>query len=308
MSDSFYNRGPGVTGVIFGLIFLAILGAIGMFVFDAEKHLDGSSLPSVIKQQAEEIDDYKHQVEMNQESLKRREEVAKNTKKAEELAATVEKDAVRIEKLKEGLSVLGDSVVATSKEMNAYVTEYRGQIRSAAIGEKIPELTTNSGRVYNEVEVRAVSDIGLEVRHADGIGRIPFEELSTKWQERFQYDPEEKGKALARERAAQAVYERAAAIKNEGESEPTQIIDPKTPEEGKRLLRPKVVELAKLKTELGRLQAQTVEVETADEISRGSGGGKTGHILDLRKRIQAVESRMAAVAREISQIKSKTPR
>lgn len=308
MSDSFYNRGPGVTGLIFGLIFLAILGAIGMFVFDAEKHLDGSSLPSVIKQQLEEIEDYKHQVETNEETLKRREAVAKNTKKVEQLAETVEKDAEKIEKLKEGLTALGDSVVATSKAMNGYVTEYRTQIRQSAVGEKIPELTTNSGRVYSEVEVRAVSEIGIEVRHADGIGRIPFEELSTKWQERFQYDPEEKGKALARERAAQAVYERAAAIKKESEPEPLQIIDPKTPEDAKRLLRPKVLELAKLTTELGRLQSETVVVETADNIARGSGGGKTAHILDLRKRIQAVESRMAAVSREISQIKAKTPR
>ena len=66
--------------------------------------------------------------------------------------------------------------------------------------------------------------------------------------------------------------------------------------------------MARLKTYLGRLQAEAVKVETKDSIDRPKGRSDAQLMLDLRNRIQATESKMYALARQIGSLKTMQPR
>lgn len=296
-------------GLIMAVIVLGGFGLIYVFVFDAEMQGKGVTVESVIRNQTEEIDSYNHQIAMNKQVIEETGAIEAKNAKIDALAKTNTEESLTIEELKAKAVELRDGLVATTKDYNAYIGTYRNYVRTKAVGEKLPEIKLKSGQTYTSVEIREVSEIGIQIRHTDGQKRIAYEELSDDWQERFQYDPEEKAKALAREQAAQRLYEKSVAA--EAEQAEEALGDPTTPQGGEqidRLIRAKTIELERMKTELGRLQAEAVKVETEDSLNRPKGKANLEHVRGVRGRMQAAESKIRKLAIEIAGLKSKKPR
>ena len=82
----------------------------------------------------------------------------------------------------------------------------REEARSQAIGQQIARLETVKGDVYENVVIRDVTAIGIEIRHDAGSRRVPFEQLPQEMQQQFHFDPKEKEQALRSEHAAQSAH------------------------------------------------------------------------------------------------------
>ena len=82
---------------------------------------------------------------------------------------------------------------------DAYREDYLLWVRLTAKGEKHPEVRLLDGKIYREVVIRRVTDIGLEIRHLSGSARLHHEDLGEKWQERFLWSSEESRRSLVEE-------------------------------------------------------------------------------------------------------------
>ncbi len=80
--------------------------------------------------------------------------------------------------------------------------------REAAVGSSVEVLETRGGD-YRDVTILKVSDIGLHIRHASGVARVGFDELSGELQEKYGYDPELAQQQLEEEQERQRVMAEA---------------------------------------------------------------------------------------------------
>lgn len=94
--------------------------------------------------------------------------------------------------------------------IQAYET-HRDRVRESAKGEKLASLRTKNGETYSQVTIRSVNAVGVDIRHQHGSKRIPFEELSADFQERFQYDPEERESVATLEQQQQEQFQESIA-------------------------------------------------------------------------------------------------
>lgn len=92
--------------------------------------------------------------------------------------------------------------------------------RRAAVGEKHEKLELSTGRIYHDVAITSVDEIGVRFTHRNGAARIDFMNLPSLWQERFHFDvtrflEARKSERLARYRWEKSVDERMAKIREE---------------------------------------------------------------------------------------------
>jgi len=80
------------------------------------------------------------------------------------------------------------------EQFSRYRELYRSSARIEAVGEKLPELSTASGKRYREVTIRRVTETGLVIWHQDGTTRVVYNDLPPQIRDRFQWDED-----LARE-------------------------------------------------------------------------------------------------------------
>lgn len=104
-------------------------------------------------------------------------------------------------------------IASTEDAFSNYRSTYLSKVRAAAVGEEIGDLKIRGGRDYHQVSISKVTDVGLEIRHEHGIARIQAPDLDPAWQERFQWNDEERRarleeEAIRRESLAAAVPEK----------------------------------------------------------------------------------------------------
>ena len=92
--------------------------------------------------------------------------------------------------------------------------------RRAAVGEKHEKLELSMGRVYHDVIITGVDDIGVRFTHRNGVARMDYMNLPTLWKERFYFDVSRflearKAERLARYRWDKAVEKQMAQVKEE---------------------------------------------------------------------------------------------
>jgi chromosome segregation ATPase len=102
------------------------------------------------------------------------------------------------------------AIQRTNEEWTAYKDEYREFVRTKATGEVLELLEARDGTIYKDVNIREVTAIGMQIRHANGFKRLEFEELSDELQDYYQYDPAQKDAALAAEQKARKRHDAAA--------------------------------------------------------------------------------------------------
>jgi len=84
-------------------------------------------------------------------------------------------------------AVLTEALEKLEKEFTTCVNENRLKAREEAIGQKLESLTILSGRKYLQVTIVRVTDVGLEIRHTDGMARIAARDLDESMEQRFQW-------------------------------------------------------------------------------------------------------------------------
>ena len=117
--------------------------------------------------------------------------------KAQDLIATHKEWQSLDERLKKsrpvagGLSGKKDALVkeiaGLQKEFDDYRAKYCRQVRNAAAGEKLAELSSRQGKVYRNVTIRRATETGLEFTHSEGLASLKPDELADSWRERFQW-------------------------------------------------------------------------------------------------------------------------
>ncbi len=94
---------------------------------------------------------------------------------------------------------LRTSIAALEAKFLKYRADYRSATWAKAVGQEVGVLATRGGREYRQVTIAKVTDVGLEIRHEHGIARIQAPDLTPDWQERFQWDDEERRTRLKEE-------------------------------------------------------------------------------------------------------------
>lgn len=197
--------------MVMALIVLLGFGLLFMFAAD-DTERGGQSIESVISQQAKDLAGYQARAAHGRKTL---DDAPARSAAAKELAR-VKRDS---QTLQETITRLTKSVadgkaeiVRRNEAFETYKDEYRAFARSKAKGETMDKLETLTGGVYNDVIIREVTPVGIQIRHADGHKRIPFEELPEAMKDHFQFDPKQKDRVLADESATRNVLEAAVAV------------------------------------------------------------------------------------------------
>lgn len=254
------GRGPGVIGMVMALFVLLGFGLLFMLAFDEGFQGGDLSIESLVAQQAKDIEKSRETIKAGQELL---DMGPARVSKAKELASLKSKhqglkDASILlnRNLAKGESELG----LLQKAFEDYKNDYRSFVRGKAKGETMAKLVTRSGVVYDEVNIREVSAIGIQIRHSGGQKRIPFEDLPEEMQDHFQYDPNQQAAAVASENADRAIHDAAVAVTDEQQK--TAMAAAQAKEAAAKKVRTASVIAAKI-TQAGNLEDQIEQMEKA---------------------------------------------
>ncbi len=141
------------------------------------------------------------------------EKIREEAREASALAASLE---TRTKKLRAELDGL-------TAELDQKRENWVQQIRAKAMGMRFDTLEGRGGRIYEDVWITRVSDIGIEFRHKSGSARLAATDLDAKQLALFGIDLREAREASEKERAAVLAYEasvdRAVAARKAVEEE-----------------------------------------------------------------------------------------
>lgn len=205
------GRGPGVIGMVLALIVLLGFGVLFLFATDERFQGADQSIEAVIARQAREIEESQRNISEGQKLLDGAPIRVKNSKEMTRLARESVTLADRTLALGREVESGKTEVLLQKTALEAYKDRYRAYVRGRAKGESMDVLETPSGAVYRNVNVREVTAVGIQIRHDDGQKRISFEDLPEAMRERFQFDPQQKVAALAREESDRSEHEAAVA-------------------------------------------------------------------------------------------------
>lgn len=124
--------------------------------------------------------------------------------------AVREMERTRAERRRDGLVARAVALRAGIEAESARFAELRaGRLRGnreAAAGRAFAVFQGAGGRVYRDVVIQRVSDIGIEFRHASGSARLAAAELTAAQRDAFGLEAELANEALAAERRTAEAY------------------------------------------------------------------------------------------------------
>lgn len=201
------SRGPGLIGLALALLILCGFGALLLLSTD-ERFLGGNqTIESVIAQQQKDIDGMEQSIERMKKTLEvlpalRAGEKDLEMARREKLFATDKAAGIRT-----SIAAATEAIAAGTAEIEAYKDKYRAFSRTQAKGMILARLETRDGTVYENVTVKDVNAVGMQISHDGGGRRIAFEQLPEELQDRFQFDPEQKAIALNKEKQMQDAHD-----------------------------------------------------------------------------------------------------
>ena len=291
------ERGPGVIGMMMGLFVLLGFGVLFVFAFDEGSQGGDHSIESVIKHQTEEIDGYQANIEFGKLKL---DQAPARIAQGRELTRLKRGGQEAIVDLTKGIEKRSAAIALQEAAFGDYKDQYRAHVRGKAKGQTIGKLETLKRVVYNDVVIREVNPVGIQIRHADGHKRIPFEDLPETMKDHFQFDPKQKDQALAEESASMNELEAAVIVTNSladkanvmRQSADAELIREKTI----RAISSKESRIQALAGEIDRLN-NSIREEERKPISKAPGmrfkvvdNGRA--IIELRSQIATLRSRL----------------
>ena len=291
------ERGPGLIGMMMGLFVLLGFGVLFVFAFDEGSQGGDHSIESVIKHQTEEIDGYQANIEFGKLKL---DQAPARIAQGRELTRLKRGGQEAIVDLTKGIEKRSAAIALQEAAFGDYKDQYRAHVRGKAKGQTIGKLETLKRVVYNDVVIREVNPVGIQIRHADGHKRIPFEDLPETMKDHFQFDPKQKDQALAEESASMNELEAAVIVTNSladkanvmRQSADAELIREKTI----RAISSKESRIQALAGEIDRLN-NSIREEERKPISKAPGmrfkvvdNGRA--IIELRSQIATLRSRL----------------
>lgn len=302
------GRGPGVIGMVMALIVLLGFGLLFMFAFD-EGSRDGRSIESVISDQAKSIEGYAQSVEAGNTRLAGGPALSAAHNALAAARSEIKSSKARAAALTGEIAAGKEAIEAKTSEWEDYKNDYRATVRGQAKGTSLPTLETADGTVYKDVQIREVSAIGMQIRHSAGFKRIAFEDLSAEMKDYYQFDPDQKDAALAREVATRAEHDAAVAVAGDRADAAQSVQREKD----------RQVERDKLIAQIAAKEAQTVAIisdlrgldgdlqREAAEVASARAAGRMH--LDgssrINARIRGKQNQLSALRADIARMKSK---
>lgn len=196
------DNNSGILTFLVGLI-LVVMAAVGLSVL-LESRFSFSrntrELETVIAADKEEIARLTLRNEESQSELASaapRLTAVENELKA--LRPKLRENQAKLAELTQRLEETKRSIPALGEQFEAYRKRYREQTWAEAVGQSLGDLEVRGGKVYQDARITKVTEVGLEVRHADGIARIQGPDLPEALQDRFQWNDQERMKRLQEE-------------------------------------------------------------------------------------------------------------
>ena len=281
-----------------------------LFTFASDERFQGNeqSIASVISHQAKEIGSYQESAAKGQTTLS---QVPARVATAKELARLKgENQALRenVANLKKGIEAGKAEIGRRIQASEGYKDQYRAYVRGKAKGETMATLETRSGAVYRDVSIREVTAVGIQIRHADGQKRIPFEDLPEAMKDRFQFDAKQKVKALAAETAARDEHEAAAAVADGLADQETAKQKGKdfilAQEKTRREIAMKQSQISSLQQEVGNLNREMNRAASEANAARAAGHIHLDQGGNIAGDIRSMQNRISALQAEVSRMKS----
>ena len=306
------GRGPGVIGMLMALAVLAIFGLLYVFAFDEKMMGGGPTIESVIRDQAREIEDYRNKL------IDREKDLAKTSR-----IAVVSQDLSTVNRRKRLLedkiasvtkSVLEgkNELVALSGVFETYKDQYRNFVRDKAKGEILPQLETQSGSIYKNVNIREVTAVGMQIRHDEGLKRIPFEDLPKSMIDYYQFDAAGKAAALAQENVARNEHETSVAVaNNEVSKAKAQQKGKETSEKIDKITRDSAVKSSQIQVitdEIRLLEGERARASAAASSARAAGRIHMDQTSIFDSRIRAKQNQISALQAQIDQMRESIQR
>ncbi len=163
--------------------------------------------------------------------------------------------------------------------------------------------------MYNDVVIREVTAVGIQIRHADGQKRIPFEILPEAMKDHFQFDPKQKDQALAAESVTRNELEAAVAVADGLAGQKMYEQRGKDAEAAKAKLRQDVAakeglivsieeDIKGLQTDMDRAAADAAAARAAGKMYLNKSGG-------ISANIRSKQGRIATLRAELVQMKAR---
>ena len=198
MKESF--RRSLTRAVVAGVASFSVLGSL------ASAEADGNE---TVRVQAKHIDSLRRMVV---ELHERQRLLEGRVEKLEGLRSEIAKMNEQLTALRSDVGSLHTEISDIGDDYRDYRAEYRNWARLQAVGEEIPSLVVLSGKKYENVQIRRVTESGLEIRHTGGSTRLLHSQLPGDLRDRFQWDGEEAALALAKENQDEALRARLHAL------------------------------------------------------------------------------------------------
>lgn len=193
----------GVFTFLVGIIVLVLAGvALSLLVDRRFRFSQGeAALEQAIRANGEELAWLTARKDEQQAELDRH--IPTRSKQTADLATLTKGAAdidIRLEDARFRLVALKDEIPKLEESFSQYRERYRQSEWARAVGESLGNLTVRGGREYRSAEISKVTEVGLEIRHEEGIARLQAPDLSAGLRDRFQWDDLRRTKALQEER------------------------------------------------------------------------------------------------------------
>jgi hypothetical protein len=193
------GKGPGVIGMLLGLLVLVGFGSLAIFVFDDDS-AGQESLQGALKRQSKELQHLQSVLADREAELVLKPVRAAAAEQLEDLKRTIQAGSSRIQLLEDTIPILREAVETGIPQQHAkYLDQYRADVRSRAIGLKLDELETRSGQKFQQVEIKQITAKELSIGHSYGSKPIPCEELPADLYDYLQFNEQDIANANARE-------------------------------------------------------------------------------------------------------------
>jgi chromosome segregation ATPase len=196
------DNNSGILTFLVGLI-LVVMVAVGLSVL-LESRFSFSrntrELESVIASNKEELSRLEIRIEDARSQLTSSEPKLRSAES--ELKATrplLQENQAKLVELTRRRDEAQRSIPVLEKEFQTYRKRYREQTWAEAVGQSLGDLEIRGGKIYQNATITKVTEVGLEIRHSDGIARVQGPDLPEALRDRFQWNDEERMKRLQEE-------------------------------------------------------------------------------------------------------------
>lgn len=299
------GRGPGIIGMVVATLVLGGFGLLFMLSFDEAG--GGRSLAWEIQKNNENIDKYNRKKANSDKQLELLEKRTQISSQLVNKKADLQKVEAQMTTAISNAEAAEESFVQLNERFFDYKNQYRAFVRGKAEGTVLETLETKSGEILYNVHIKNVTPVGMELRHRDGLKRLPFEELPDEMQDYYQFDNGQKEAELMRELemrkkhnkavelakknlAAQRERQKAAdAIKNRSEATKTIAI-----------LEQRIIQLQSEVTKLNvELSSENTKSQYTSKITLSNSGS-------IRNKIASKNKQIATMRSEIGKLRAST--